>query len=38
MLAINAIATHEIGCPNSKKTWSIEENEWIEAEQEVESE
>ena len=38
MLAINGVATHETGCPNSRMVWSIEENDWIETEQEVESE
>ena len=38
MLAINGVATHETGCPSSRKVWSVEDNDWIEAEQEVESE
>jgi hypothetical protein len=38
MLAINGIATHETGCPNSRKQWSFEENDWIETEQKIEHE
>jgi hypothetical protein len=36
MLAIKGIATHETGCTNSRKQWSIEENAWIETQQEIE--
>jgi hypothetical protein len=35
MLSINGMACHETGCPNSNKTWSVEENDWVETEQEV---
>ena len=28
MLSINGVACHEIGCPNSKKTWVEERQEW----------
>jgi hypothetical protein len=34
MLSINGVPCHEPGCPNSDKTWSIEENDWVETEQE----
>lgn len=27
MLAINGLNTHELGCPNSRKTW--EDGEWV---------
>lgn len=29
MLSINGIACHETGCPNSRKTWIAEREEWI---------
>ena len=29
MLSINGVACHETGCPNSKKTWVEERQEWI---------
>jgi hypothetical protein len=38
MLSINGMACHETGCPNSNKTWSMEENDWIETKQETTSE
>jgi hypothetical protein len=38
MLSINGAPCHETGCPNSNKIWSIEENDWIEAEREITSE
>jgi hypothetical protein len=34
MLSINGVSCHERGCPNSNKVWSIEENDWVETEQE----
>ena len=37
MLAINSVPCHETGCPNSKKAWSVEENDWIEQEAEHEA-
>jgi hypothetical protein len=33
MLSINGVACHETGCPNSNKIWCIEENDWIDSEQ-----
>jgi hypothetical protein len=38
MLPINGIAAHETGCPNSRKQWSVDENDWIETEQEIDRE
>jgi hypothetical protein len=38
MLSINGVPCHETGCPNSNKTWSIEDNDWVEAELEVDHE
>jgi len=29
MLSINGVTCHEIGCPNSKKTWVEERQEWV---------
>lgn len=29
MLAINGVNTHEIGCPNSRKTWMPDRQEWV---------
>jgi hypothetical protein len=29
MLSINGTATHEHGCPNSRKTWIEERGEWV---------
>lgn len=29
MLSINRVACHETGCPNSKKTWVEERQEWV---------
>jgi len=29
MLSINGIPCHETGCPNSKKTWVVERQEWV---------
>jgi hypothetical protein len=29
MLSINGIPCHETGCPNSKKTWAEERQEWV---------
>lgn len=28
-LRINGIVCHEIGCPNAKKTWDPERQQWI---------
>jgi len=30
MLSINGIPCHETGCPNSKKDWVEERQEWVE--------
>lgn len=30
MLSINGIATHETGCPNSRKVWDKRAKEWVE--------
>ena len=39
MLLINGVPCHKTGCPNSKKIWSIEDNDWSEPEpQEADSE
>jgi hypothetical protein len=38
MLAINGLPCHETGCPNSNKTWSIEENDWVETERKITNE
>lgn len=38
MLAINGVPCHETGCLNSDKAWSVDDNDWIELEQEVENE
>ena len=29
MLSINGVACHETGCPNSRKTWDAERQDWI---------
>lgn len=29
MLSINGMACHETGCPNSRKRWDAEGEEWI---------
>ena len=29
MLSINGIPCHEIGCPNAKKMWDPEQEEWV---------
>jgi len=29
MLSINGLACHETGCPNSRKTWDEDRQEWI---------
>lgn len=29
MLSINGVACHETGCPNSRKTWDDERQDWI---------
>lgn len=29
MLSINGIPCHETGCPNSRKTWNEDRQEWI---------
>ena len=29
MLSINGVACHETGCPNSRKTWVPEREEWV---------
>lgn len=29
MLSINGTATHETGCPNAKKTWVEDRQEWV---------
>jgi hypothetical protein len=29
MLSINGVACHETGCPNSRKTWIEEREEWV---------
>ena len=29
MLSINGIACHETGCPNSRKVWVAEREQWI---------
>ena len=29
MLSINGAACHELGCPNAKKTWVEERQEWV---------
>src|SRR5258708_24505962 len=38
MLSINGTPCHETGCANSNRVWSIEDNDWIEPEQEAHSE
>ena len=29
MLSINGVPCHETGCPNSKKTWVEDRQEWV---------
>lgn len=29
MLSINGIPCHETGCPNSRKTWDADRQEWV---------
>ena len=29
MLSINSVPCHETGCPNSKKTWVEDRQEWV---------
>ena len=29
MLSINGVACHEHGCPNSRKTWVADRQEWV---------
>lgn len=29
MLSINGLPCHETGCPNSRKTWNEDRQEWI---------
>jgi hypothetical protein len=36
LLSINGVACHETGCPNSGRTWSNDEHDWIEQEEEME--
>lgn len=36
LLSINGVPCHETGCPNDGKSWSIEENGWVDSELDTE--